>query len=333
MPKFEKGSIEMKNHIAELRAKRGNKRPISTHKEVSKEHIQNIVNEALEKYYLVSTPVVEVSEKLVTINKNGKAKLIDTLTKAGNLKKIDGENVITLESSDNLNVKSVGTKYNADDILKTIPSQTIVHKVEPKKTKSRIQATTKDYNDDVIDVKNENIPIQKIIHNPQNKTIRRAKQEPYSDLHEFKTIDIEPEKGMQIKPSQIIVHKTVQKTTKKKEVKPVLKSNDISPIIQNEDTNSPYSGEWKWSDDYFKKSGDIQGLMREYAKTKDKTIIKKIKDYRQYIKAQQALNIEHLYKLLKRGDPDVTQDIINKRIMLNKKEDDFYKKKIDDFEK
>ena len=134
MPKFEKGSIEMKNHMAALRAKRGtNKRPISTHKEVSKEHIQNIVNEALEKYYLVSTPVVEVPEKLVTINKNGKAKLIDTLTKSGNLKKLDGENVITLESSDNLNVKSVGTKYNADDILKTIPSQTIVHKVEQKK--------------------------------------------------------------------------------------------------------------------------------------------------------------------------------------------------------
>ena len=50
------------------------------------------------------------------------------------MKKIDGENVIKLESSgDNLNVKSVGTKFNAEDILKTIPSQTIVHKVEPKK--------------------------------------------------------------------------------------------------------------------------------------------------------------------------------------------------------
>ena len=88
MPKFEKGSIEMKNYMAEIRAKRGTtKRPISTHKEVSKEHIQNIVNEALEKYYMVSTPIVEVPEKLVTINKNGKAKLIDTLTKSGNLKK------------------------------------------------------------------------------------------------------------------------------------------------------------------------------------------------------------------------------------------------------
>ena len=84
MPKFEKGSIEMKNHMADLRAKRGTtKRPISTNKQVSKEHIQNIVNEALEKYFMVLTPVVEIPEKLVTI-KNGKAKIIDTLTKAGN---------------------------------------------------------------------------------------------------------------------------------------------------------------------------------------------------------------------------------------------------------
>jgi hypothetical protein len=228
MPKFEKGSIEMKNYMAELQAKRGtNKRPISTHKQVSKEHIQNIVNEALEKYYMVSTPVVEIPEKLVTI-KNGKAKIIDTLTKAGNLKKVDGENVIKLESGDNLNVKSNGTKFNADEILKTIPSQTIVHKTVQKTQRSQMKPTTKDYNDgvidvknenipiqkilhktvqqmtrpkiqpttkdynDVIDVKNENIPIQKILHNPQSKTIKRASIEPYTDIIEVGNVDIKP---------------------------------------------------------------------------------------------------------------------------------------------
>jgi len=42
MPKFEKGSPEAIQYMKDLRAKRGtNKRPISTHKEVSKEHIQN----------------------------------------------------------------------------------------------------------------------------------------------------------------------------------------------------------------------------------------------------------------------------------------------------
>ena len=227
MPKFEKGSIEMKNYMAELRAKKGTtKKPTSTHKQVSKEHIQNIVNEALEKYYLASSPVVEVPEKLVTI-KNGKAKLIDTLTKAGNLKKIDGENVIKLEAGDNLVVKTEGNKYNADEILKTIPSQTIVHKVEPKKTRPQIKPTTKDYNDvidvnnenipvqtivhnvepkktrpkiqpttkdynDVIDVTNENIPISKILHNPQSKTIKRASIEPYTDIIEVGNVDIKP---------------------------------------------------------------------------------------------------------------------------------------------
>lgn len=212
MPKFEKGSLEMKNYMAELRNKKGtNNRPMSTHKHISKEHIQIILNEALEKYYLVSTPVVEVPEKLVTI-KDGKAKLIDTLTKSGNLKKIDGKNVINLETGDNLNVKLVGTKYNRDQILKTIPSQTIVHKVEQKTSRPQILATTKDYND-VIDFKNDNIPIQRIIHNPQSKPIRITTQEPYTDLYEGKTINIEPEMH------KTILHKTEAKKTEVKKLR------------------------------------------------------------------------------------------------------------------
>ena len=41
MPKFSKGSPEMKNHMAELRVKRGTKP--SVHKTVKKEHIKEIV--------------------------------------------------------------------------------------------------------------------------------------------------------------------------------------------------------------------------------------------------------------------------------------------------
>jgi hypothetical protein len=115
MPKFEKGSLGMKNYMAGLRAKRGENIPTTTNRQVSKEHIKEIVNEALEKYYMVSTPVVEVPEKLVTINKNGKAKIIDTLTKAGNLKKVDGLNVIKLEPAQELNIKTKGKKYNEVD--------------------------------------------------------------------------------------------------------------------------------------------------------------------------------------------------------------------------
>ena len=67
MPKFAKGSPEAIQHMADLRAKRGNKRPITTNKQVSKEHIKDIVNEALEKYYLVSTPVLEVPSQVVKV--------------------------------------------------------------------------------------------------------------------------------------------------------------------------------------------------------------------------------------------------------------------------
>ena len=94
MPKFAKGSPEAVQYMTDLRAKRGNKRPIITNKEVSKEHIQRILNEALEKYYMVSTPIVEVPDKVIKIDNKGDAKLIDTLTKGSNLKKVDGQNVI-----------------------------------------------------------------------------------------------------------------------------------------------------------------------------------------------------------------------------------------------
>jgi hypothetical protein len=85
MPKFAKGSPEAVQFMKDLRAKRGSKRLISTHKQVSKDHIQNIVNEALEKYYMTGTPIVEIPSQVVNVDKSGNAKLIDTLTKAGNL--------------------------------------------------------------------------------------------------------------------------------------------------------------------------------------------------------------------------------------------------------
>jgi hypothetical protein len=205
MPKFAKGSPEAIQFMKELRERRGNKRPITTNKQVSKEHIQNIVNEALEKYYMVSTPVVEVPEKLVTINKNGKPKIIDTLTKAGNLKKVDGENVIKLETGDNLVVKTEGKKYNN---AVNIPTQTIVHKTEPKSRRPQIQPTTKDYND-VIDVQNEIIPISKILHNPQSKTIRRQIQPTIKDYNDV--IDVQNENI----PIQKILHNPQSKTVRR----------------------------------------------------------------------------------------------------------------------
>ena len=150
MPKFAKGSPEAVEFMKQLRENRGNKRPITTHKEVSKEQKQIILNKVLEKYYMVSTPIVEVPDKVIKIDKKGDAKLKDTLTKAGNLKKVDGENVIKLEKGDNLVVKTEGKKYNYSV---NIPTQTIVHKTEHKTRGPQIQATIKDYND-VIDVKN-----------------------------------------------------------------------------------------------------------------------------------------------------------------------------------
>ena len=147
MPKFEKGSIEMKNYMAEMRAKRGTKPKVD--KTGSHEHIKRVVNEALENYFISGTPVIEVPSKVVQVDKSGNAKLITTLTKAGNLKKVNGETVIKLESGDDLVIKTTGKKYN--DVV-NIPTHTIVHKSEAKKTRKSINATEKEFND-ILDVK------------------------------------------------------------------------------------------------------------------------------------------------------------------------------------
>ena len=62
MPKFVKGSIEAKNYMSEMRAKRGLKPKVD--KTDSKEHIKRVVNEALENYFIFGTPVIEVPIKL-----------------------------------------------------------------------------------------------------------------------------------------------------------------------------------------------------------------------------------------------------------------------------
>ena len=133
MPKFEKGSLEMKNYMAGLRTKRGEKRPTTTNKQVSKEHIKEIMNEALEKYYMVSTPVVEVPDKVIKIDNKGDPKIIDTLTKAGNLKKVDGLNVIKLEPAQELNIKTKGKKYNENGSFKIVLTEIILASAAPCK--------------------------------------------------------------------------------------------------------------------------------------------------------------------------------------------------------
>ncbi len=135
------------------------------------------------------TPIVEIPSQVVNVDKSGNAKLVTTLTKARNLKKVNGENVIKLESGDDLVVQTKGTKYNE---AVNLPSQTIVHKPHEKTTRKKIVPTVKESNDEAIEIENENIPIQKITHNPKQKTIRRASIQPYTDIIEVGNVDIEP---------------------------------------------------------------------------------------------------------------------------------------------
>ena len=96
MPKFAKGSAEAIEHMRILRERRKNKplTELQISRNNKKNEIQTILNDALDKYYMAGSAVVEVPEKVVQLNKNGNAKIVDTLTKSGALKKVNGKSVI-----------------------------------------------------------------------------------------------------------------------------------------------------------------------------------------------------------------------------------------------
>ena len=89
MPKFEKGSPEAIEHMRILRERRKNK-PL-TELQISRNNkkleVQGILNDALDKYFMAGSAVVEVPDKIINEDKKGNAKIVDTLAKSGALKK------------------------------------------------------------------------------------------------------------------------------------------------------------------------------------------------------------------------------------------------------
>jgi len=191
MPKFEKGSEEAKEHMRILRERR-QARPL-TELQISrnnkKNEVKNILNDALETYFMAGSAIVEVPEKVVKLDKKGNTKIIKTLTKSGNLTKVNGESVIKLESGNDLIVKNKGRKFN--DAV-NLPTTTITHN-KPIKT-NRIKKPDDDkIENDTIEIDNIEIEPEKIIHNKPIKK-SRSKKIPDDDKVLNDIIDFETKK-------------------------------------------------------------------------------------------------------------------------------------------
>ena len=81
-----------------------------------------------------------------------------------------------------------------------------------------------------------------------------------------------------------------------------------------------------------KKALKIQIYCENIQKQKINQLYKKIRDNIQYIVSQDQLHINHLIKLLKRGDPDISQDQINKYIKRYNEDYEYNIKKLDNLE-
>ncbi len=85
---------------------------------------------------MAGSAVVGVPEKIVNVDKKGNSKIVDTLTKSGALKKVNGESVIKLESGNDLIVKNKGRQYHDNEVV-NIPKQTITHNKSNKSNRSK----------------------------------------------------------------------------------------------------------------------------------------------------------------------------------------------------
>ena len=190
MPKFEKGSEAAKEHMRLLRERRLAKplTELQISRNNKKNEVKNILNDALETYFMAGSAIVEVPDKIVKVDKKGNAQIMDTLTKSGNLKKVNGESVIKLEPGKDLIIKSKGKQFNDSDIV-NIPTTSITHNKPNKKTRNKKEDDEKIIND-TIEIDNIEIEPEKIIHNKPIKK-SRSKKIPDDDKILNDTIDFD----------------------------------------------------------------------------------------------------------------------------------------------
>jgi hypothetical protein len=123
---------------------------------------------------------------------------MDTFTKSGTLKKVDGESVIKLEPGNDLIVKTKGRQFNDSSIV-NIPTEIITHNKPIKKSRHKKEDDEKFYNDSVdVDeiVEPSKIKLKKI---PDvNSIINEVKN--LKPIHLHPEPQIEPHKETNFKP-------------------------------------------------------------------------------------------------------------------------------------
>ena len=167
MAKFPKGSEEAKQYMKELRERRKSKplTELQISRNNKKQEVQTILNDALDKYFVAGSGVVEVPDKIVKVDNKGNAKVMDTLTKSGALKKVNGESVIKLEPGNDLIVKNKGRQYHDSEVV-NVPKQTITHNKTNKTNRNKKFDGVEKNNDDTIEF--DNVEIQSSKRKPYN---------------------------------------------------------------------------------------------------------------------------------------------------------------------
>jgi hypothetical protein len=87
---------------------------IKTRKTVKIDKPQNIPKEAIDKYFVANTAEIFVPDKVVSIDDEGKIKLVKTLTKKKNIKNIKGKPVIKF---DDKNIKDIVINNKGEKLI------------------------------------------------------------------------------------------------------------------------------------------------------------------------------------------------------------------------
>ncbi len=113
-------------------------------KKVKLEKGQNIPKEAIDKYFVANTAEIFVPDKVVSIDDEGKIKLLKTLTKKKNIKKIKGKPVIKFydKNIDGIVINQEGEKLM--DRSKSLLSD-IIQQKQIKESRAKRRNYQKEY--------------------------------------------------------------------------------------------------------------------------------------------------------------------------------------------
>ena len=139
---------------------------IKTRKNTNPKKTQKIPKEAIDKYFVANTAEIFVPDKVVSIDDEGKIKLVKTLTKNKIIKKIKGKPVIKF---DDKNIDNIVINKEGEKLMDK--SRGLLNALEQKQEAKLSNARRQEYDKKIADIRNKGIEKLKKLQTKESEQI------------------------------------------------------------------------------------------------------------------------------------------------------------------